>query len=78
MSIVQNLKMDSDQRSHTFKLHVFAFTAINLGDVVSLFSRVSLSNEQVLSLQQFCSNWTKDFVIKNFSQDFLNNSSQEQ
>jgi len=57
---------------------VFAFTAINLGDVVSLFSRVSLSNEQVLSLQQFCSNWTKDFVIKNFSQDFLNNSSQEQ
>ena len=57
MSIVQNLKMDSDQRSHTLKLHVFAFTAINLRDAVSFFSRVSLSNEQVLSLQQFCSNY---------------------
>ncbi|CAH3167592.1 unnamed protein product, partial [Porites evermanni] len=57
MSIVKNLRMDSDQRSHTFQLHVFAHIAINLRDAVSLFSRVSISNEQVLSLQQFCSNY---------------------
>lgn len=57
MSIVQNLKMDSDQRSHTLELHMFAFTAINLRDAVSFFSRVSLSNEQLLGLQQFCSNY---------------------
>ena len=30
MSIVWNLKMDSDQQPHTFQLQVFAFTAINL------------------------------------------------
>ena len=57
MSIVKNLRMDSDQRSHTFQSHVFAHIAINLRDAVSLFSRVSISNEQVLSLQQFCSNY---------------------
>lgn len=53
MSIVKNLRMDSDQRSHTFQLHVFAHIAINLRDAVSLFSRVSISNEQVLSIQHF-------------------------
>ena len=57
MSIGKNLRMDSDQRSHTFQLHVFAHIAINLRDAVSLFSRVSISNEQVLSLQQLCSNY---------------------
>lgn len=57
MSIVQSLKTDSDQLSHTLQLHVFAYTAINLRGAVSLFSRVSLSNEQVQSLQQFCSNY---------------------
>lgn len=57
MSIIQNLRTDSDHQSHTFQLHVFAFTAINLRDAVSLFSRVSLSNEQVQSLQQVCSNY---------------------
>ena len=57
MSIVKNLRMDSDQRSHNFWLHVFAHIAINLRDAVSFFSRVSISNKQVLSLQQFCSNY---------------------
>ena len=36
MSIVKNLRMDSDQRSHTFQLHVFAHIGINLRDT-SLF-----------------------------------------
>ena len=57
MSIVRNLKTDSDQKCHTFQLHVFAYTAIDLRDAVSLFSRVSLSNEQVQSLQKVCSNF---------------------
>lgn len=57
MSIVRNLKTDSDQKCHTFQLHVFAYTTINLRDAVSLFSRVSLSNEQVQSIQKVCSNY---------------------
>ena len=57
LSTVKNLRMDPDQRSHTFQLHVFAHIAVNLRDAVSLFSRVSVSNEQVLSLKRFCSNY---------------------
>ena len=57
MSIVRNLKTDSYQKCHTFELPVFAYTAKNLRDAVSFFSEVSLSNEQVQSLQQVCSNF---------------------
>ena len=48
MSIIDSLKTDADQTCHTFKLHVFAYTAMNLRDSVSLFSRVTLSSDQVL------------------------------
>ena len=40
MCIVQCLKTDADQVYHSFQLHVFAYTGINLRDSVSLFSRV--------------------------------------
>lgn len=57
MYIVESLKTDEDQNVHTFKLHVFAYTGLNLRDSVSLFSRVSMSSEQVQSLNQVCSNY---------------------
>ena len=55
MLIVLSLKTNADQESHTFKLHVFAYTAINLRDSVSLFSRITISGEEVQNLQQVCS-----------------------
>lgn len=58
-SIIASLKTDADQTCHTFKLHVFAYTAMNLRDSVSLFSRVTLSSDQVQSLGQVCSNFFK-------------------
>ncbi|KAK2562638.1 hypothetical protein P5673_014329 [Acropora cervicornis] len=57
MSIVEGVTMDDDQQSHTFKLHVFAYTGINLRDAVSLFSRVTISSEQIQSLSEVCSNF---------------------
>ena len=57
MSIVLSLKTDADQESHTFKLHVFAYTAHNLRDSVSLFSRITISGEEVQNLQKVCSNF---------------------
>ena len=57
MSIIDSLKTDQDQTCHTFKLHVFAYTAMNLRDSVSLFSRITLSSDQVQSLGQVCSNF---------------------
>ena len=59
MSIVLSLKTDADQESHTFKLHVhvFAYTALNLRDSVSLFSRITISGEEVQNLQKVCSNF---------------------
>ena len=57
MSIVEGVTMDDDQQSHTFKLHVFAYTGINLRDAVSLFSRVTISSEQIRSLCEVCSNF---------------------
>ena len=57
MYIVESLKTDEDQNVHTFKLHVFAYTGLNLRDSVSLFSRISMSSEQVQSLSQVCSNY---------------------
>jgi len=45
--------MDDDQQSHTFKLHAFAYTGINLRDAVSLFSRVTISSEQVQTSVKF-------------------------
>ena len=57
MCIVQSLKTDADQVSHTFQLHVFAYTGINLRDSVSLFSRAIISSEQIQSLCEVCSNF---------------------
>ena len=57
MCIVQSLKTDADQVSHTFQLHVFAYTGINLRDSVSLFSRVIISSEQTQNLCEVCSNF---------------------
>ena len=57
MSIVLSLKTDTDQDPHTFQLHVFAYTAINLRDSVSLFSRITVSGEEIKNLQQVCSNF---------------------
>ena len=57
MLIVLSLKTNADEESHTFKLHVFAYTAINLRDSVSLFSRITISGEEVQNLQQVCSNF---------------------
>ncbi|KAK2547134.1 hypothetical protein P5673_033100 [Acropora cervicornis] len=57
MSIVEGVTMDDDQQSHTFKLHVFAYTGINLRDAVALFSRVTISSEQIQSLSEICSNF---------------------
>ena len=57
MSIVESLKTDADQTSHTFKLHAFAYTGMNLRDAVSLFSSVTMSSEQVQSLHRVCSNF---------------------
>ena len=57
MLIVLSLKTNADQESHTFKLHVFAYTAINLRDSVSLFSRITISGKEVQNLQQVCSNF---------------------
>ena len=57
MSIVEGVTIDDDQQSHTFKLHVFAYTGINLRDAISLFSRVTISNEQNQSLCEVCSNF---------------------
>ena len=57
MSIVEGVTMDDDQQSHTFKLHVSAYTGINLRDAVSLFSRVTISSEQIQSLSEVCSNF---------------------
>lgn len=57
MSIVECITMDDDQQSHTFKLHVFAYTGINPRDAVSLFSRVTISDEQIQSLFEVCSNF---------------------
>ena len=57
MSIVEGVIMDDDQQLHTFKLHVFAYTGINLRDAVSLFSRVTctITSEQIQSLCEVCS-----------------------
>ena len=52
MLIVLSLKTNADEESHTFKLHVFAYTAINLRDSVSLFSRINISGDEVQNLQQ--------------------------
>lgn len=57
MTIFLSLKTDEDRQYHTFQLHVFAYTGINLRDSVSLFSRVTISGEQVQNLQQVCSNF---------------------
>ena len=57
MYIVESLKTDEDQNVHTFKLHVFVYTGLNLRDSVSLFSRILMSSEQVQSLSQVCSNY---------------------
>ena len=57
MSIVDGVTMDDDQQSHTLKLHVFAYTGINLRDAVSLLSRVTISNEQIQSLCEVASNF---------------------
>ena len=51
------ITMDDDQQSHTFKLHVFAYPWIHLRDAVSLLSRVTISNEQIQSLCEVCSNF---------------------
>ena len=53
MSIVLSLKTDTDQNPHTFQLHVFAFTAINLRDSVSLFSRITISVELLFQAKRF-------------------------
>ena len=63
-----SLKTNADQESHTFKLHVFAYTAINLRNSVSLFSRITISGEEVQNLQQVCSNFfraTAQFLSSN-------------
>lgn len=67
MPIIQNLGTASDQQSHKFQLHVFAFKAINLRDALSLFSRVSVSNEQFQRLQQVCSNFFRAAALFLFS-----------
>ena len=38
-------------------MHGFAYTGINLRDTVSLFSRVTISNEQIQSLCEVCFNF---------------------
>ena len=66
--IVLSLKTNADQESHTFKLHVFAYTAINLRNSVSLLSRITISGEEVQNLQQVCSNFfraTAQFLSSN-------------
>ena len=68
MCIVQSLKTDADQVSHTFQLHVFAYTGINLRDSVSLFSRVIISSEQTQDLCEVCSNFFRRMgVMKLFT-----------
>ena len=57
ITIIDSLKTDADQTCHTCKLHVFAYRAMNLRDSVSLFSRVTLSSDEVESLGQVCSNF---------------------
>ena len=63
MAIVQSLQTETAKELHVFQLHVFAYTALNLRDSVSLFSRVHLPVDQVPHLRTICSNYSRTTAL---------------
>lgn len=52
MKLINSLSLNDDQSTHIFKLHIFAIIAVNLRDAVSLFSRINITNEEVILLKK--------------------------
>ena len=47
MKLVNSFILHDDQPTHVFTLHIYAIIAVNLGDAVSMFCRMNVSNEDV-------------------------------
>lgn len=52
MKLVTALELENDQPVHQFALHVFAVVGLNLRDAVSIFSRVKVTDEEVIKLKE--------------------------
>ena len=48
MKLVESLALEDDQPTHLFSLHMFAVIAVNLRDAVSLFSRINITEEELI------------------------------
>ena len=57
MKLIHAIKSRDDDKRSSFKVHILAFTAINLRDAVSYFNRHSLTDEELQSLQTSCTNF---------------------
>ena len=50
MILLSAPELEDDQPVHNFTLHVFATIAVNLRDSVSIFSRIKVTDEELMSL----------------------------
>ena len=52
MKLVESLALEDDQPTHLFSFHMFAVIAVNLRDAVSLFSRINITEEELIRLRE--------------------------
>ena len=57
MKLVTSLALLDDQPSHLFQLHTFAVIGLNLRDAVSLFSRIKITHDELISLKNVSHNY---------------------
>ena len=57
MTLLSALELEDDQPLHSFALHLFATIAVNLRDSVSIFSRITVTDEEVIRLKEVASSY---------------------
>lgn len=54
MRVIKQLRCEDDSRKQRVTVHVYAYIGVRLRDSVSLFSRIEITNEQLLELRLKC------------------------
>ena len=63
MKLIHAIKFQGDDKRSSFKVHILAFTALNLRDTVSYFNRHLLTDEDLQSLQTSCTNFFRVYAL---------------
>ena len=61
MYLVQSLESHADTARQTFRLNVFAFVGLELRNAVSLFCRMTISEDEIKELTSHCTNYFRAY-----------------